>query len=51
MVDVDVDAVARLRGVIARLSRQLNASATHEGLAIAGVGARSDHLARTVEPR
>jgi DNA-binding MarR family transcriptional regulator len=32
MVDVDVDAVARLRGVIARLSRQLNASATHEGL-------------------
>jgi len=32
MVDIDVDAVARLRGVIARLSRQLNASATHEGL-------------------
>jgi DNA-binding MarR family transcriptional regulator len=32
VVDIDVDAVARLRGVIARLSRQLNASATHEGL-------------------
>lgn len=32
MVDIDVDAVGRLRGVIARLSRQLNASATHEGL-------------------
>lgn len=29
---VDVDVVARLRGVIAKLSRQLNASATHEGL-------------------
>lgn len=29
---MDPDAVARLRGVIAKLSRQLNASATHEGL-------------------
>ena len=29
---MDVDSVARLRGVIAKLSRQLNASATHEGL-------------------
>ena len=29
---MDAQAVARLRGVIARLSRQLNASATHEGL-------------------
>lgn len=32
MVDVDTDVAARLRGVIAKLSRQLNASATHEGL-------------------
>lgn len=29
---MDTDAVARLRVVISRLSRQLNASATHEGL-------------------
>ncbi len=29
---MDVEVVARLRGVIAKLSRQLNASATHEGL-------------------
>lgn len=29
---MDTDAVARLRAVIGRLSRQLNASATHEGL-------------------
>jgi len=29
---MDPDAVARLRAVITRLSRQLNASATHEGL-------------------
>ncbi|GAB3923083.1 MarR family transcriptional regulator [Microlunatus endophyticus] len=29
---VDLDVSARLRGVVMRLSRQLNASATHEGL-------------------
>ena len=29
---MDMDAVARLRGVIGKLSRQLNASATSEGL-------------------
>ncbi|GAB3742029.1 MarR family winged helix-turn-helix transcriptional regulator [Microlunatus parietis] len=29
---MDTDEVARLRAVIGRLSRQLNASATHEGL-------------------
>jgi len=32
MADRDRDVVARLRGVVAKLSRQLNASATHEGL-------------------
>jgi DNA-binding MarR family transcriptional regulator len=31
-VAVDLDVSARLRGVVMRLSRQLNASATHEGL-------------------
>lgn len=31
-VRVDAQAVARLRGVIARLSRRMNPSATHEGL-------------------
>lgn len=29
---MDLDVSARLRGVVMRLSRQLNASATHEGL-------------------
>lgn len=31
-VCVDLDVSARLRGVVMRLSRQLNASATHQGL-------------------